>query len=486
MEPEAPEPSRALDRRRADDLLRQLAATRNDAFQYKQSLAGDHRRMAALTQQLAAARQELKANRAQLEQVASAAERDRRAAEISIKVARELAARERAKGVASEEKLLAARREVDAIKNSAQMAAGEREQILRRELDAARRDLDRAQQAAADAGARARKYSEIAADQGRALEQQRQGAEGLARDLMVMIREIERLEDEAAGLTRSKAAVLRARNAAEVSLGSARRTLEQERRKFAEVERDLALARQSAATLEAGVKQAAADQAAAVAAGKRAEAAATRAGEALASEREKGGLLARDLEIARRERERAKEELVRLSAAAAQAGVKQAAEQAAAIAAGKRAEAAATRAGEALALEHEKTRSLARDLEIARRERDMAKEELVRLSAMQSGENNQAPAEGHDVATGSTETGGLKARVQRVKASVEREPKARVGKRTSERAKAVARRRAGSAGEAKSLEFRKVEVLNPAPSVRSFTVALPSALLPRRSPARSR
>jgi hypothetical protein len=129
---------------------------------------------------------------------------------------------------------------------------------------------------------------------------------------------------------------------------------------------------------------------------------------------------------------------------------------------------------------------LARDLEIARRERDTAKAELVRLSAMRSGEDNQTAAEGDDVATEPAETGGRKARVQRVKASVEQEPKARVGKRTGERAKAVARRRTGSAGEAKSLEFRKVEVLDPAPSVRSFTVALPSALLPRRSPARRR
>ena len=60
----------------------------------------------------------LKPARAQAAQEASAAWRARQAAEVLANEQRELATRERAKAVALEQELLAARREIDALKGS--------------------------------------------------------------------------------------------------------------------------------------------------------------------------------------------------------------------------------------------------------------------------------------------------------------------------------------------------------------------------------
>ncbi|WP_440531349.1 polysaccharide biosynthesis/export family protein [Sinorhizobium fredii] len=483
-------------------------AARDASIRHNRSLAAERQRAATVTQELNAARADLEAMKVRLEHEANAA-RDWETAVATVTEARELVARDRAKRAELEENLLTARKEVDAIKTGALSAGRQREDILRRDLAAARRDLDATRRAADDAGAQARKLAAMVAEQGRALINERRRAEGFARDLTIMRREIERLETKSAGAIRSKAAALRARNAAVASLTDAKRALDEERRKLGAYERDLAVARQSAAALVARAKLAAEEQAAAVQARTAAEAAAMRTGEALALEREKGRSLARGLDTAAlRARSAAEASLVdarralneerrklgayerdlavaRQSAAALEARADLAAEeQAAAVQARKAAEAVAMRTREALALEREKGRSLARDLDAARQERDAAREELVRSSAARSeafGDERER-SNGRGLAVERKEVDLPKGKAERPTASIERRRNVRDGNHANERAKPVARKRAGSAGGGGSLEIRKVELGKPAPSVRSATVLLPDALLPRRPP----
>ncbi len=391
-------------------------ADRDASIRHYRSLAAERQRAAAVTQELNAARADLEAMKVRLKHEANAA-RDWETAVATVNEARELVARDRAKRAELEENLLTARKEVDAIKTGALSAGRQREDILRRDLAAARRDLDATRRAADHAGAQARKLAAMAAEQGRALENERRRAESFARDLTIVRREIEHLETKSAGAIRSKAAALRARNVAEASLVDARRALDEERRKLGAYERDLAVARQSAAALEARAKLAAKEQAAAVQARTAAEAAAMRSGEALALEREKGRSLARGLDTARQERDAAKEELVRSSAARSEV------------------------------FGDERERSSGRGLAVERKEVDLPK-----------------------------------GKAQRPTASIERRRNVRDDNHANERAKPVARKRAGSAGGGGSLEIRKVELGKPAPSVRSATVLLPDALLPRRPP----
>ena len=91
-------------------------------------------KVVALEQELLAARREidaLKQKPAQAAQEASAAWRARQAAEDLANEQSELATRESAKVVALEQELLAARREIDALKGSAQTTAAEREEARR-------------------------------------------------------------------------------------------------------------------------------------------------------------------------------------------------------------------------------------------------------------------------------------------------------------------------------------------------------------------
>ncbi|NRP69394.1 hypothetical protein ILFOPFJJ_00260 [Ensifer psoraleae] len=180
---------------------------------------------------------------------------------------------------------------------------------------AARSELDATRRAAAAADAQAKRAAESAAEDRRTAEEQRQRAEGLSHDLVAALHEMQDLQAKAAGAIRSKAAALRARHAAEASLAAARRALDDERQKLEAYEHDIALTRQSTGSLKALVDQGAAERDAAVEARKFAEAAAKQAGAALALEREKRRSLARDLDTARQERDSAKEELSRVSAA---------------------------------------------------------------------------------------------------------------------------------------------------------------------------
>ncbi|WP_244514900.1 polysaccharide biosynthesis/export family protein [Ensifer sp. LCM 4579] len=257
-------------------------AARSAAIRHDRRLAAERRRVAVLTQELTAARADLEAANARLQQEVNAA-RNWDAAIAMVNEARELVVRERAKGAEAEEKFLAARKEVDAMRRAA--------------------DYD---------GVQARKADAIAAEQGRALENARQRAEGLALNLAVLQRDFERLGAKMAGAIRSKAAALRARNAAEASLADVRQTLEAVRRKFAANASTLAVVRRSA--LEARAEFRAAKQAA-LQADRLAKVAASRADEALDAERKKARSLARDLEIAREERDAARKELAGSSAA---------------------------------------------------------------------------------------------------------------------------------------------------------------------------
>ncbi|MCA1368589.1 hypothetical protein I6F15_14420 [Bradyrhizobium sp. BRP14] len=438
VEPSATELSQALERERSrvGALLRDLAAARmeldaarqegraarqaaqNDALRYKQGVAAERQLSATLTQELSAAWADLKAMSVQFEQAANAAVQAREAAEAAVNEAGEIAARERAKSAALEQKLLAVRKDLDAIKNSAQMAGSEREEILLRDLAAARRDLDAMRRAADDAGAQARRIAETTAERERALQEQRQRAEGLARDLTVVLREMEDLRAKAAGAMRSKAAALRARHAAEVSLADA---FDEERRKLGAYKRDLAAARQLTAAAEARAKLAAA-------------------------------------------------------------------ELAAAVQARKVAEAAAMRAGAALALELEKGRSLARDFDTARRERDLAKEELTRVLAARRAalEDESDRANGRDPAAARKKKQSLKARTERRMEDEADVPKARADNRARERSKAAVRTGARSVGYSGSREIGRVKARKPTPAVRSVTIVLPDALLPRWSRAPNR
>jgi len=318
------------DRFRVDALLSDLAAARKEldeargearavrqaardaALGHDRRLAAERQRVAAVTEQLNAARSDLAAAKARLEQKANTG-RDLDAAVAKVNEARQLAARERAKSAELEAKLLAARKELDAIRNGALLAGHEREEILRSDLAAAKGDLEATRRAADDGRAQAREAAAMAAEQGEALEDERRRAEGLARELGIVRREFERLAATTDGAMRSKAAALRARNAAQASLAGARQALEVVRQKLSGHERALAIARRS--VLEAQAELRAAKQTA-LQAGTLAELAASRAGEALDLEREKARALARDLEIARQERDAAMKELAASSSAA--------------------------------------------------------------------------------------------------------------------------------------------------------------------------
>ena len=94
-----------------------------------------------------------------------------------------------------------------------------------------------------------------------------------------------------------------------------REALEQERDKAVGLARDLTAARQTINALQASAKLAATAQANAVEDRRVAEVAAKRAGDALARERERTGSVARDLDTAREERDAARKEATQATAA---------------------------------------------------------------------------------------------------------------------------------------------------------------------------
>lgn len=168
------------------------------------------------------------------------------------------------------------------------------------ELAAASQELAATRRVVGNAGALPSAVSEPMNKQRPALEERRQKAEGLARDL---------------AQARLNAETVAARNTAVASLAETRRALEAERRKVGLLERDVAEARHSIEALEASARLAATKQADAIRGRQLAEAAARQAGEALVQERERASSLASDLETAWWARDAAKEELTRVSTA---------------------------------------------------------------------------------------------------------------------------------------------------------------------------
>ncbi|WP_234879209.1 polysaccharide biosynthesis/export family protein [Sinorhizobium americanum] len=515
-------------------------AARDATIRHYRRLVEERRRAVTLAQELHAARAHIEAMKVQLQQQAKAA-RDRESAVTEANEA------ERTKRAALEEKLLAARKEIDATKNGA--LSRQRDATLRDDLAATRSDLEAMRRAADEAGAQARKVAAMAADQERALENERRRAEGLARDRAMMLREIERLQSKTAGAIRSKAAALRARDAAEASLINARRVLDDERRKLAAQERELAFLRQSALQVRAELQ--AVKQAAEVAARERAERTALEekllaarkeieaikngallasrqreaslrhdlaearsdleamrraadeagsqarklavltAGEArskaaaLRARNAAGALLSdarRALEDGRRKLAAQERDLALLRQSALQTRAELQAAKQAALQAGRLAEATTSRAGEALDLERERGRSLARDLESAREERDVARKQLALSVAALGKALGDEPdrSNSRELAVEGKEVKLPKREAQRPMASIEHRRKAGVGDRASARATPVARKRGGS------VEVRKVELGKPTRSVQSVTLALPEELLPTRSPVRGR
>ena len=218
---------------------------------------------------------------------------------------RDPAERERA---ANEQSFLARRNDIDAIKTSSA-----HEENLPRELAEARQEL-------VAEGVAARNTAEASlARTKQALDEERRKVELLEREIAEARQAFEVLEASAklaattqAGAIQGRQLAEAARNNAEVSLAGTRRALEEERRKVALLERDIAEAIEA---LEASAKLAATTQAGAIQGRQLAEAAARQAGETLARERERASSLASDLETARQERDSAKKELTRISTA---------------------------------------------------------------------------------------------------------------------------------------------------------------------------
>jgi len=386
--PAATEQQKALERERsrAIALLREIAATRMEAeaprnelvvgpeaahyeaLRFDQLITAERQSTATLTQQLSAVRADLEEAKAQLAQNAKATTQARQAAEALANNDHELPASERANGAALEQNILAALREIDALKNSVQ-SIGEREEALRRELAAAREQLDATRHAANVASAQARAVADMTAKQEQAArKEQRQRAEGLARDLMLAQREVESMKAKAILAMRERAAMHSARHSAEAALAEARRAVDEERHKIGLYARDLDAARQSIDALEARLNLAAAAESTARQGRQVAEAAAKRAGEALVLGRERADSVARALDTARQERDAAKDEVSRVSAA------------------------------QRKALEQERDRAVAlgRDLDAARKEIDILKARGERPNAR----NEHGPkARGTDRAT---------------------------------------------------------------------------------------
>ncbi|TIQ29513.1 MAG: hypothetical protein E5X48_29980 [Mesorhizobium sp.] len=189
------------------------------------------------------------------------------------------------------------------------------EETLRRELAAARAALDVMQRGARDASAQARAVADTAARQGQALEERRQTAEALARDLEAARHVIEGFKTRAIIWDNQKATMLKARHAADASQAAADQVLAEERHKVERLEQELAASRQTIGALEMRADEAAAGQAGAMKDRQAAEAAAKQAGDALALERQRADAAAHDLDAMRRERDASQQAAAALSAA---------------------------------------------------------------------------------------------------------------------------------------------------------------------------
>ncbi|MER8367535.1 hypothetical protein [Mesorhizobium sp. M0306] len=205
--------------------------------------------------------------------------------------------------------------ETQALKKGAQTPLGEHEEALRRELAAARAELDVMQRGARELSAQAHVLADTVAQQAQALNEQQRTDEALALDLETAQRVIESYRAEASLWNSEKAAALGAHPSMEASQLAAKRTLDDERHKVELLEQELTTARQTIDALKKGVNLAAVEQANAIRDRQVAEAALKQARETLERGRERADSAVRDLDIVRQERDALKQNSVELSAA---------------------------------------------------------------------------------------------------------------------------------------------------------------------------
>ncbi|RWP48974.1 hypothetical protein [Mesorhizobium sp.] len=195
------------------------------------------------------------------------------------------------------------------LKEGVQTPPGEHEMALRRELAAARAELEIMQREARDASAQAHALANTAAKQAQALKEQQQIDEALETAQRV----IEDFRAEAILWDREKAAG--AHPSMEASQVAAKQALDEERHKVELLEQELTTARQTIDALKTGANLAAVEKSNAIKDRSVVETALKQAGEALELERERADLAARDLDIVRKERDASKQISAELSAA---------------------------------------------------------------------------------------------------------------------------------------------------------------------------
>ena len=180
---------------------------------------------------------------------------------------------------------------------------------------------------------------------------------------------------------------------------------------------------------------------------------------ALDEERQKVGLLEQDLAVAHQSKD------------ALEASAKVAAtEQATATQRRHAAEAALMRAGDALALERNRTESLTHELDTARLEHDGAKDDVFRVSTA----SREALEQERDRVNGlARELTAARNQIDVLTAS-----KPRDSESANRRATASVPVRARPARKSGSQEIRKVEVSKPSLPDRLTPILLPGALLP--------
>ncbi|MGX5802608.1 hypothetical protein ACWGS9_15335 [Bradyrhizobium sp. Arg314] len=194
-----------------------------------------------------------------------------------------------------------------ALRDGAQTPPSEHKEALRRELAAARADLEIMQRGAREASA-------LAAKQAQALKEQQRTDEALALDLETAQRVIESLMAEAR-LWNSQAAAIGAPPAMAASEAAAKQALDDERHKVELLEQELTTARRTMDALKTGANLAAVEHTNAIKDRQVAEAALKQAGEASELERKRADSAIRDLDIVRKERDALKQNSIELSAA---------------------------------------------------------------------------------------------------------------------------------------------------------------------------
>ncbi|MGX9576559.1 hypothetical protein [Mesorhizobium sp. f-mel] len=408
------------------------------------------------------------------------------------------------------------------LKEGVQTPPGGHEMALRRELAAARAELEIMQRAVRDASAQAHALATTVAKQAaQTLKEQQQIDEALETAQRV----IEDFRAEAILWDREQTAG--AHPSMEASQLAVKRALDEERRKVELLQQELTTARQTIDALKTDANLAAVEKTNAIKDRSVAETALKQAGEALELERERADSAVRDLDIVRQERDASKQVSAELSAAleqereraagahpsvaASQIAAKRAldekrrkvellqqelttarqtidalktdanlaaVEKTNAIKDRSMAETALKQAGEALELERERADSAVRDLDIVRQERDASRQVSAELSAALEQERERAIDLARSLSAARKAIDLVKDK--RRTAAVERAPKAR--NPASGLGNTLSRSDGQPAGKSRLQEKRKVKVQKSPQPVLRATIALPAALLPTRPP----